>query len=151
MSFTAAHLFFDDLEVGREWESLGRTITETDIVQFAGVSGDFSPIHMDAEYCKTTLFGKPIAHGLLVFSIGSGLGVNCPPVRTLAFVAIREWQFRAPVFAGDTIRMRGRVAEKTLKGRGRRGEVVWQRTIVNQEGKTVQEGTLVTLVHTKAE
>src|SRR4051812_41032917 len=106
MSFTAQHLFFDDLEVGQEWESLGRTITEADIVNFAGLSGDFNPIHVDHEFAKTTPFRRPIAHGMLVFSIGSGLGVQCPLVRTVAVVGIREWYFRAPVFIGDTIKVR---------------------------------------------
>src|SRR5919198_5333811 len=106
MSFTPSHLYFDDVAVGQEWESLGRTVTEADLVNFAGVSGDFNPIHIDHEFAKTTLFRRPIAHGLLVFSVVSGLGLFSPPMRTLAFVEIREWSFRAPVFAGDTLRVR---------------------------------------------
>ena len=73
MSFSSQHLFFDDLELGREWESLGRTITQSDIVNFAGVSGDFNPIHMDHEFAASTPFRQPIAHGLLVLSISSGV------------------------------------------------------------------------------
>lgn len=146
MAFSSTHLFFDDVEVGQEWESSGRTVTEADVVNFAGVSGDFNPIHMDHEYAKTTPFRRPIAHGLLVFSIGSGLGVNCPPMRTIAFMQVREWNFREPTFIGDTIRLRSKVLEKTLRGRGRRGEIVWYRGVINQEGKIVQEGVLVTLV-----
>ena len=149
MAFTSSHLFFDDLEVGYEWESPGRTVTEADIVNFAGLSGDFNPIHMDHEFCKQTPFRRPIAHGLLVFSIGSGLGANTPQVRTLAFVGVREWVFRGPVFIGDTIRIRGKVLEKAIRGRGKRGEIVWRRTIVNQENKVVQEGTLITLVEAR--
>ena len=146
MSFTAQHLYFDDVEVGQEWESFGRTITEADIVQFAGVSGDFNPIHMDHEFARTTVFRRPIAHGLLVFSIGSGLGVAFPPMRTLALLKFHEWHFREPVFPGDTIRVQGRVLQKEARGRGRRGEITWQRRIVNQQGKVVQEGLVVTLV-----
>src|SRR5438128_700275 len=104
MPFTAVHLYFDDVQVGQEWESLGRTVTEADIVNFAGLSGDFNPIHMDHEFCKTTAFRKPIAHGILVLAMGSGLGLMCPPMRTLAFVCIKEWKFLEPVFIGDTIR-----------------------------------------------
>src|SRR5262249_3155982 len=103
MSFTAHHLYFDDVEVGQEWRSLGRTITETDIVNFAGLSGDFNPIHIDHQFARTTPFRRPIAHGLLVFSIASGLGLFAPPMRTLAILSIREWHFKAPVFPGDTI------------------------------------------------
>ncbi len=146
MSFSSTHLYFDEVAVGQEWESSGRTVTEADIVNFAGVSGDFNPIHVDHEYAKTTPYRRPIAHGLLVFSIGSGLGVMCPPMRTIAFAQVREWNFREPIFIGDTIRLRTRLMEKTLKGRGRRGEIVWYRGVINQEGKIVQEGVLVTLV-----
>jgi acyl dehydratase len=146
MAFSSSHLFFDDVEVGQEWESCGRTITEADVVNFAGVSGDFNPIHMDHEFAKTTPFRRPIAHGLLVFTIGSGLGVNCPPMRTVAFLQVREWNFKEPIFIGDTVHLRSRVLQKSLRGRGRRGEIVWYRGMLNQDGKIVQEGTLVTLV-----
>ena len=146
MSFTAAHLYFDDVTVGQDWESQGRTVTESDIVGFAGLSGDFNAIHMDHEFAKTTPFRRPIAHGLLVFSIGSGLGLFNPPVRTLAFLSIRAWHFRGPVFIGDTIRLRTRALEKEARARGRRGLVTWLRQIINQEGKVVQEGETITLV-----
>jgi acyl dehydratase len=150
MSFSSTHLYYDDVEIGQEWESCGRTITEADVVNFAGVSGDFNPIHMDHEYAKTTPFRRPIAHGLLIFAVGSGLGVSCPPMRTIAFLQVREWNFREPLFIGDTVHLKSRVLEKNLRGRGRRGEIVWYRGVINQEGKIVQEGTLVTLVEGRA-
>src|SRR5687767_6501500 len=112
MSFTAAHLFFDDVEVGQEWLSLGRTVTHTDLVNFAGLSGDFNPIHIDHEYARTTPFREPIAHGLLVWSISSGLTLYAPPMRTLAFMSVSEWHFREPVFPGDTVRARSKVLAK---------------------------------------
>jgi 3-hydroxybutyryl-CoA dehydratase len=146
MSFTPLHLYFEDVEVGQEWESPGRTITEADVVNFAGLSGDFNPIHIDHEFARGTPFRRPIAHGLLVLSVASGLGLYAPPMRTVAFVQIRDWQLRGPVFVGDTIRVRGKVLEKEVRGRGRRGAVTWGRAIVNQEGKVVQEGVTVTLV-----
>src|SRR6516225_460728 len=150
MSFTSQHLYFDDVEVGQHWESLGRTITETDIVNFAGLSGDFNPIHLDHEFAKTTPFRRPIAHGLLVFSIASGLGISCPPMRTLAILTIKEWHFKAPIFIGDTIRVRSIVLGKEVRSRGKRGAITWQRQIMNQEGKVVQEGVTVTLVQGRA-
>jgi acyl dehydratase len=146
MSFTAQHLYFDDLEVGQQWESLGRTVTETDIVNFAGISGDFNPIHLDHEFAKTTPFRRPIAHGLLIFSIASGLGISCPPMRTLALLKVQEWHFNGPIFIGDTIRVRSVVVNKEVRSRGRRGAITWQRQIMNQLGKIVQEGVTVTLV-----
>jgi 3-hydroxybutyryl-CoA dehydratase len=150
MPFTSYHLYFEDVEVGQEWESAARTITETDIVNFAGLSGDFNPIHMDHEFAKTTPFQRPIAHGLLIISIAAGLGVQHPPMRTIAFVSMREWYFRGPVFIGDTIRMRAKILEKEPRSRGRRGTITWQRQVINQEGKVVQEGITQTLVEGRA-
>jgi 3-hydroxybutyryl-CoA dehydratase len=146
MAFTKAHLYFEDVNVGQDWESGGRTITEADIVNFAGLSGDFNPIHIDHEFARTTLYRRPIAHGLLVQAVGSGLGIMFPPMRTLAFLAIREWHFREPVFIGDTVRFRTRLLEKEERSRGRRGVITWQRQILNQSDKVVQEGITVTMV-----
>jgi acyl dehydratase len=140
------HLYFDDVSVGQEWRSLGRTITETDIVTFAGLSGDFNPIHTDHAFAKTTPFGKPIAHGLLVFSVASGLSLFAPPIRTMAFLQIKEWHFRGPVFIGDTIHAIAKVLEKKERSRGRRGEITWARQVINQDGKAVMEGVILTLV-----
>ena len=81
-----------------------------------------------------------------MLSIGSGLGLHSPPMRTLAFLEMREWHFREPVFIGDTIRARVKVLSKEVRGRGRRGVVTWQRQAFNQEGRLVQEGITVTLV-----
>jgi 3-hydroxybutyryl-CoA dehydratase len=146
MSFTSNHHYFDDVEIGQEWETLGRTITQADIVNFAGLSGDFNPIHMDHEFAKSTPFRQPIAHGLLILAMSSGLGMNTPPMRTLAFLGIRDWQFKGPVFIGDTIRVRSKVVEKESRARGRRGVITWQRQIINQECKIVQEGLTQTLI-----
>ena len=146
MAYTDTHLYYDDVEVGQEWESAGRTITEADIVNFAGLSGDFNAIHIDHHFAAKTPFRRPIAHGMLVFSIGTGLCTHSPPMRTQAFLQLRDLKMLAPVFIGDTIHVISRVAEKTPRGRGRRAEVVWNRRILNQDGKVVQEGVTVTLV-----
>ena len=146
MSFTEQHLFFDDVEVGQEWVSQGRTVTEADIVNFAGLSGDYNPIHMDHEFAKSTPFRRPIAHGVLVWAIGSGLGLYAPAMRTVAFLGLGEWHFRGPVFIGDTIRLRSKVVEKEVRARGRRAVITWERQIINQENKVIQEGITMTLV-----
>ena len=150
MTFTELHLFFDDVAVGQHWESQGRTVTEADIVNFAGLSGDFNPIHTDHEFAKSTPFRRPIAHGLLAWAISSGLGLYCPAMRTVAFLSIRDWQFKGPIFIGDTIRLRTTVLEKEGRSRGRRGIVTWQRQIINQDGKVVQEGVITTLIEGRA-
>jgi 3-hydroxybutyryl-CoA dehydratase len=150
MSFTENHLFFDDIAVGQEWRSLGRTVTQADIVNFAGISGDFNPIHMDHEFAKTTPFQQPIAHGLLIFSIASGLGLHNPAMRTLAFMSIRDWQFKDPVYVGDTIYVNTKVLQIEPGARGRRGVVTWQKQLVKQTGRVVQEGIVVSMVEGRA-
>ena len=150
MAFPDIYLYFDDVAVGQEWMSLGRTVTEADIVAYAGLSGDFNPIHMDHQFAKTTPYRRPIAHGLLVLAIGSGLSVLAPPMRTMAFVGIRDWHFRLPVFIGDTIHIQTKLMEKEERSRGRRAIITWSRQIINQDDKVVQEGTTLTLVEGRA-
>ena len=139
-------LGFDQLAVGAEWPSPRRTVTEADVVHFAGISGDFNPIHVDHEFAKAGPFGKPVAHGLLGMAIASGLGSQAPRVETMAFLAILEWHFRGPIFFGDTVHVVSRVEALEPKSRGRRGVVTWHRRLVNQHGKVVQEGRTQTLV-----
>lgn len=136
---------FEDLSVGDRWTSRARTITETDIVNFAGLTGDYDPLHVDHEFAKSTPFGRPIAHGMLGLSLLTGLGSHCPAVNTLAFVAIRDWRFLLPVFVGDTVHIVNEVVEKNQSGR-RAGQVIWKRQLVNQKGDVVQSGILETLV-----
>jgi len=146
MPILPAALCFDDLELDAEYQSAARTITQSDLTTFAGFSGDYNPIHIDHEFAKTTPYRRPVVHGFGVFSIASGLGTQSPCTRTVALLRVSDWAFTAPVFVGDTIHLLSRVHEKTLKGRGRRGEVVWYRRILNQDGRVVQEGHMVTLV-----
>lgn len=138
-------LFFEDLHVGDSWQSRARTITETDVVNFAALTGDYDPLHVDREYAKQTPFGRPIAHGLLGLSFVAGLGSCFPMINTVAFVAVRNWEFLRPAFIGDTVHARIKVVELIEKGR-RRGTVLWQRQLVNQAGAVVQEGIFETLV-----
>ena len=139
-------LCFADLRVGDEWESPRRTVTEADVVNFAGLSGDFNPIHVDHDAAALGPFRRPIAHGLLGLAVASGLSANAPKVDTLAFLAILEWKFLHPIFFGDTIQVFTKVVAVEPGSRNRRGVVTWHRRVVNHEGKTVQEGTTQTLV-----
>ncbi len=88
-------LVFDDLVLGDEWESPARTVTETDVVLFAGLSGDFNPLHSNHELSKNGPFGRPVAHGILGLAIATGLITHAPRIDTLAFLAILEWRFHA--------------------------------------------------------
>ena len=131
--------YFEEIEVGEEYESPGRTVTETDIVLFAGLSGDYNILHTDAEFMKTSIFGERIAHGLLGLSIQAGLLSRAMlPYATIAFGGLR-WKFKAPIKIGDTIRVRARVASKK-ETRPDRGVVVLSRTVLNQRDDVVQEG-----------
>jgi acyl dehydratase len=139
-------LYYDDIAVGDTWDSPARTVTEADIVNFAGMTGDYNPLHVDHEFTRNTPFGRPIAHGLLGLSWVAGLGSFSPWMRTAAFIRIVEWKFLKPLFVGDTVRVRTEVAERTIRGRGRRGLIVWKRQLINQNGTVVQEGCTETLV-----
>jgi 3-hydroxybutyryl-CoA dehydratase len=145
-----SYLTFDDLAPGDEWESPARTVTESDVVAFAGLSGDFNPIHVDHESAKANAFGRPVAHGLLGMSIASGLASHSPRVDTLAFLEIVEWKFLHPIAFGDTIRVVTTVESVRSRARGRRAVVTWHRRLVNQQGVTVQEGRTRTLVRGRA-
>ena len=132
--------FFEEIEVGEEYESPGRTITEADIVLFAGISGDYNVVHTDAELMKTSIFGERIAHGLLGLSVQSGLLARAmQPYATLAFAGLR-WKFKGPIKIGDTIRVRGKVTTKKETSKPDRGLITLARTVVNQRDEVVQEG-----------
>ncbi|HEY8416716.1 MAG TPA: MaoC/PaaZ C-terminal domain-containing protein [Limnochordales bacterium] len=144
-------LYFDDLAVGMRMETQGRTITEADVVNFAGVSGDYNPLHMDAEFAKTTPFGQRIAHGLLVLSVVTGLRQHLKLMEgaVLAFLEIRSWRFRKPVFIGDTIRARTEITGLRPTSNPERGIVTVAAQVFNQHGDVVQEGELVFMVRRK--
>ena len=138
--------WFEDIAIGEEYESPGRTVTETDIVIFAGLSGDYNILHTDAEFMKSSIFGERIAHGLLGLAIQAGLFTRATtPYATLAFVGLR-WKFKGPIKIGDTIRVRGRVSAKQESSKPDRGLITVARTVLNQRDEVVQEGETDLLV-----
>jgi 3-hydroxybutyryl-CoA dehydratase len=139
-------LAFDDLVLGDEWESPARTVTETDVVLFTGLSGDFNPLHCNHVLSEKGPFGRPVAHGLLGLAVASGLTSHAPRVDTLAFLAILEWRFLLPICFGDTIKVVSRIDALEPQARGRRGIVTWHRQLLNQHDHVVQEGRTQTLV-----
>jgi acyl dehydratase len=127
---------FEDYAVGDERQTLGRTITETDVVLHAGQTGDFFPHHMDAEWCRTQPFGQRVAHGTLIFSIA--VGMTAGEVNPLAFsYGYDRLRFVKPVFIGDTIRCRVVIADKRDHKRPDLGLVVERVEAVNQRDETV--------------
>ena len=145
-------LFFEDFEIGDSIETDGRTVTEADIVMFAGLSGDHYRLHTNEEYAKRTPFGTRIAHGLLVLSIATGLSMQLGFMNGTveAFMGL-EWQFRRPVFIGDTVRVQATVAEKKPMPRLGGGLVTLKVKVVNQKDETVQRGTWTVLIKSKGE
>jgi 3-hydroxybutyryl-CoA dehydratase len=141
-------LFFEEFAVGQTITSVGRTITEADVVAFAALSGDWNPIHTDAEFAATDPFGQRVAHGLLCMSVASGLANRLGFVEgtALAFREIGDWKFSLPVFFGDTIRLRATVIETKFMRRLGGGLVNLKIEILNQDDKVVQRGTWGILV-----
>ncbi|MCI5071874.1 MaoC family dehydratase N-terminal domain-containing protein [bacterium] len=142
------YTYFEALELGYQWRSANRTVTETDIVNFAGLSGDFNRIHTDAEFAKATEFGQRIAHGLLGLSISSGLQTTEAPWAIVAFANL-EWKFSKPIFIGDTVHSESKIIK--LKDLGRRGAgiVKIERKLVNQDGLVTQQGVWTLMVGKK--
>jgi acyl dehydratase len=133
--------YWEDFEVGMTVATPARTITSTDIVNFACLSGDFNEVHTNFEYCKTTPFGEPIAHGPLVYAIMGGLqyasGINDGTL--LALLQIDKWRMLLPVKHGDTLHMEATVLEKKASSKPDRGSVKFQRQFVRHDGAVVQE------------
>jgi len=145
-------LFFEEFELDLRITSPGRTITEADVVAFAGISGDFNSIHTDAEYAKDSAFGQRVAHGLLVVSIVSGLAVRTGIMEgtVIAFREIKNWKFSQPVFIGDTIHVILEVKEKKAMPRLGGGSILLSLDVRNQDDQTVMKGTWTVLVQNKA-
>jgi 3-hydroxybutyryl-CoA dehydratase len=133
--------YFEEFAVGDTIITPGRTITETDIVNFAGLSGDWNELHTNAEYAAGTPFGARIAHGLLGLSVASGLGDRLGFIEGTAQAFLKlEWTFRRPILIGDTIHLRGDVSRaRPVRSMGG-GVVIFDMKVLNQRGETVQEG-----------
>jgi len=133
-------LSFEDIKVGEEFISPGRTVTEMDVVLFAGLSGDYNVLHTDAEHMKSSQFGERIAHGLLVLSIQQGLLSRIAPELVEPPMAGLAWKFRGPIKIGDTVHVVARVSDKRTAERAGWGLVTIARRVLNQRGEVVQEG-----------
>lgn len=144
-------MYFEEYQIGTEVVTQGRTITETDIVNFAGLSGDFNTIHTDAKFAKTTPFGDRIAHGLLGLSVATGLAnqLGFLDGTVIAFTGL-EWKFKGAIKIGDTIHVTAKVKQtKGMRAAGG-GFVVFDARVLNQRDEVVQQGEWSVLVKSKA-
>ena len=143
-------VYFEDIDIGRKMVTRGRTITEADIVAFAGLTGDYNPMHTDAEYMKSSAFGQRIAHGMLTLSyaVGQAYQLGFMERTVIAFRGL-EMKFSLPVFIGDTLHVELVVLEKKEARRLGGGTVTMEVKIINQEGKAVQSGTWTVILASK--
>ncbi len=149
MPHQTIRLYYEDINVGDEHISTGRTVTETDVVSFAGLSGDFNNMHIDEEFAKKTVFGTRVAHGLCVLSIASGLWFTMPRLTTVAFMGLEDWRFSGAVKFGDTIRITRKLVEKKEHKRPNMGFLIFEVNVNNQQDEIVQKGKWVILVQRK--
>lgn len=142
----------EEFNVGDVALSPGRTVTETDVVMFSGLSGDTNPAHTDAVHSSKSPFGERIAHGALVLSIATGLSARIGDLdgTALAALGIDEWRFHAPVKFGDTVYLRSTVLEARPTSKPDRGVLRRKMEILNQDGTVVQSGIHSTMVMTLA-
>jgi acyl dehydratase len=151
-AFVPRGRYFEEFALGDVVVSAGRTITEADIVTFAGLSGDFTQIHTDAEFARKGMFGRRVAHGLMILGIASGLAARLGIIEGTA-LAFREltWKFSLPVFIGDTIHVHATVTKLKALRRLGGGAVTLHVKVINQEDKVTMRGEWVVLMASKPE
>jgi len=142
--------YFEEVATGQKFITRGRTITEADIVQFAALTGDYNPMHTDAEYMKAHQMGERIAHGMLTLSYAVGLMYQLGFMeRTVVAFRGLEMKFSLPVFIGDTMHTEITIGEKKEMRRLNSGVITAEVKIINQDGKTIQSGTMELLLAMK--
>jgi acyl dehydratase len=143
-------LRWEDLHVGLEFDSPTRTVTETDVVMFAALTGDYSELHTSEAFAKKTQYGRRVAHGLLGLSLAHGLmwpRTNALRDCAIAFLGISDWRFRGPIFLGDTIHVAYRIAElRDSKSHPDQAIATFFVQLINDRGEVVQEGNKALLV-----
>lgn len=141
---------FEDLFVGMQFRSPGRTITDADVIGFACLTGDFSELHTNDVYARNSQFGRRVAHGMLGLAYAHGLmwpRTNALRETAVAFLGISDWRFVAPIFIGDTIFAQYRLADlKDSRSRPHQAIATFEVELVNQDGSVVQRGRKALLV-----
>ena len=145
-------LYFEDFTPGQVFESTGRTVTETDLTLFSMLSGDWNPIHADAEFAKQTRYGQRVVHGALGIAMATGmlhqLGVF--ERSAVAMMSLREWRFLAPIFIGQTLRLRMEILATEAGASLRTGRIDRRLQLLDQTGAVIQEGCTDVLVLKRA-
>lgn len=143
-------LHFEDLHVGLEFESPTRTVTETDVVMFAAMTGDYSELHTSEAFAKQTQYGRRIAHGLLGLVLAHGLmWPRTGELRDIAvaLLGVSDWRFRAPIFLGETVRVAYRIAEmRDSRKHPDQAIVTFDVQLLGDDGGVLQEGRKALLV-----
>ena len=140
--------FYEDFEVGQEYVTPARTIGEYDVMAFAGLSGDYNPLHTDREFAASTQFGQPLAHGALGLSVATGLIARTGLFdgTAMAFLGIDRWSFSKPIFFGDTIHVEFTISAMRETKNPAAGILTRAVRIVNQEGATAQSGDMTLMI-----
>ncbi|SDE86934.1 MaoC/PaaZ C-terminal domain-containing protein [Rhodospira trueperi] len=145
-------LYFEDFQPGQVFETVGRTITETDLTLFSMLTGDWNPIHADAEYARATRFGERLVHG--AYGIGLAIGLMHPlgifEKSAVAMLGIADWQFKKPILVGTTLRLRLNIVDTERGTSGRTGRVGRLLELLDHGGEVVQAGRSDVLVLTRA-
>lgn len=141
---------YEDLSVGMKFRSPGRTILDADLIQFAGMTGDYSELHTSDVYAKASQFGRRVAHGMLGLAYAHGLmWPRTGELRetAIAFLGIEDWRFVGPIFVGDTIFVEYEIASlRDSRSRPTQAIATFDVKLVNQEGAVLQQGKKALLV-----
>lgn len=140
--------FYEDLEVGDEFTTPARTITEADILMYAGLTGDYNPVHTDAEWCReNNIYKQRIGHGLMGLAYADGLIFRLGLFDGTGLASLNwTWDFKGPIFIGDTIFVRTKITMKRETKNAARGIVNEHVTLMNQRGEVVGEGDHLNMI-----
>jgi acyl dehydratase len=141
-------MYYEDFEIGMKFTTPGRTITETDLVLFTGISGDLSELHTNEEYGKTTKYGQRLCHGMLGVSVVTGLMTRSGIFeRVVAMLGINNWKFLKPLFVGDTVHVRFQITEKRLSNSNPQAGIIGRYyELINQRDEVIQKGEIPAMV-----
>jgi acyl dehydratase len=143
--------YFEEFVIGEAFESPGRTITEADVMMFAGLTGDYNQVHTDEEYCKAnSIYKTRIAHGLFGLALVEGLKSRVGLFEGTAVASLEwSWRFKKALFIGDTIKVRWKIAKKRETKKPDRG-IIWEQVeLVNQHGEVISEGEHIVMMQRK--